>query len=69
MRGSLYTAEQTLFLTEAQKFHLEEENSELKAYIAENRPRYLPEYMEDFVADPDNPEIDELAISEANSVL
>ena len=53
MRSSLYTAEQSLFLTEAQKFHLEEENSELKAYIAENRPKYLPEYMEDFAADPD----------------
>ena len=69
MRSSLYTAEQSLFLTEAQKFHLEEENSELKAYIADNRPRYMPEYMEDFAMDPDHPEIDELAISEANSVL
>ena len=62
MRSALYTSEQQLFLAEAQKFYLEEENLEIKAYIAENRPRYLPEYMEDFALDPDNPELDELAI-------
>jgi len=33
MRRSLHLAEQSLFLTEAQKFYLEEENTELKEYI------------------------------------
>ena len=62
MRGSLFKAEQELFLCEAQKFYLEEENSELKAYIAENRPNYVPEYVEDFEEDPEAPELNQLGI-------
>lgn len=58
-----------MFLTEAQKFYLEEENLELKQYIESRRPVHLPEYMEDFALDPSNPQLDELAVQEANSVL
>ena len=32
-------------------------------------PVKRPEYMEDFAVDPDRPELDQLAIQEANSVL
>ncbi len=45
MRDGLYTAEQSLFLAEGQKFFLEGEVLELKAYIAEHRPKYLPDYV------------------------
>ena len=69
MRNALCTAELSLFLAESQKFYLENENIELKAYIASNRPKYLPDYVEDFATDPEHPELDEIAISEANSVL
>ena len=33
MRNGLFTAEQELFLSEAQKFHIERELTELKAYV------------------------------------
>ena len=69
MRNALFTAEQQLFLSEAQKYFLERETSELKEYIASHRPRYLPNYVEDFAPDPNFPEFDEMAIEEANCVF
>ena len=33
MRDSLFTVEQSLFLTECQKFYIETENAELKSFI------------------------------------
>lgn len=66
MRDGLYTAEQSLFLAEGQKFFLESEVSELKAYIAEHRPKYMPDYVQDFQPDA---ELSQMAIDEANCVF
>lgn len=40
--------------------------SELKAYIAKHRPKYMPDYVEDFEPDA---ELSEMAINEANCVM
>ena len=69
MRNGLYTSEQELFLVEAQKVYLEQEVAQLKEYIAEHRPKIMPDLVEDFAVDPDNPELNEEAIAEANCVL
>ena len=73
MRNSLYTAEQRLFLSEAQKFFLERETTELKQFMEENfRQKVVELPVEDFGAYESNLDgscIDELGISEANSIL
>ena len=68
MRNSLYTAETALFTCEAQKFYLEKELAQLKDYIAEKRPKYLPDYVVDWAGDEPG-EIDTMAINEANCIL
>ena len=69
MRDCLFTAEQSLFLAESQKYYLEAELSHLKTFISSKNPKYLPEYVEDYSAQPGTNDIDELGISEANCVM
>ena len=70
MRNQLYTAEQSLFLCEGQKFFLEQETAALKQYINDYRPQYLPDYVVDFAPDPEkDPNLDEEAVNQANCVL
>lgn len=73
MRNSLYTAEQRLFLTEAQKFFLERETTELKLHMLHNFIRPKDPRVEDFECYDHNLDgssgLDELGISEANSLL
>ena len=70
MRNAVYTAEQTLFLSESQKHYLENEVNQLKSLLAETRPTQVADYVEDFAPNPElYPGLDEEALNEANCIL
>merc|ERR1719232_1435434 len=68
MRQSLFKAESNLLLAQSQKHHIEEEYTAARRFYNIN-PEISTGFIEDFVADPEQPNVNMETMNEANSVL